>query len=231
MKTYKEDLSFIYNKLKNKEKFAFSKYSDGEYSILIDKLITNCDGWTYDPKIHQEYKNELLKSFQFNHKGYYVGIMCPCCVNIKDVDWMRNNVKVDKDHLTWANLFVNSNYEFFKTQFIKEFENHDIIIVANSKATIENLPFKNKIEEHIKITDTAWKDNFDLLDILPKKEYKDKLFLFCAGPLGNMLSYRMWESNKSNIYLDIGSTLNPYLVGNNRRYLKGKETLYRTCIW
>jgi hypothetical protein len=157
--------------------------------------------------------------------------MCPCCVNRKDVDWMRNNVKVDKDHLTWANLFVNSNYQFFKKEFIKEFENHDIIIVANAKATIENLPFKNKIEEHIKITDTAWKDNFDLLEILPKKEYKDKLFLFCAGPLGNMLSYKMWESNKSNIYLDIGSTLNPYLVGNNRKYLRNEYTINKKCIW
>jgi hypothetical protein len=34
-----------------------------------------------------------------------------------------------------------------------------------------------------------------------------------------------------NLCFDIGSTLNSYLVGNNRGYLKGAETLKKTCIW
>jgi hypothetical protein len=46
-----------------------------------------------------------------------------------------------------------------------------------------------------------------------------------------MLAARMWENNKNNTYIDIGSTLNSYLVGNNRGYLKGAETLKKTCIW
>lgn len=228
-KNFTKDIEIIFNALKNREKFSFSKYADGEYAILIDRKITNCDNWTYDPDLHQMYRDELMESYQYNEDGYYVGISCPCCVGNEDTKWMRDNVRVNDKNLTWANIFVNGNYNYFKNNFIPEFNNHDIILVANENANIVNLPFK--IEEHIKVTGTAWKDNFDLLGSLPKKEYSDKLFLFCAGPLGNMLAYNMWKNNKNNTYIDIGSTLNTWLVGNNRGYLMGRPTINKICNW
>jgi hypothetical protein len=229
MKTFKGDFLMILNLLKSKKPFAFSKYADGEYAILVDQKITNCDKWTYDPELHQKERTELMNSFTFSEDGYYVGISCPCCVPVAHVEWMRNTVNVSPKHLTWANIFVNGNYENFKKHFIPEFNNHDIILVANENATIEKLPFK--VEEHIKITGTAWRDNFNLVEELPKKDYENKLFLFSAGPLGNMLAAKMWQHNKNNIYLDVGSTLNPWLVGNNRGFLRGAPTLKKICTW
>lgn len=228
-KNFNNDLKVIFDSLVKKEKFSFSKYADGEFAILINKNITNCDNWTFNPITDKKYRDELLHSFRYNEVGYYVGISCPCCVGDNDTKWMRDNVGVRAENLTWANIFVNGNYMFFKDNFIPEFKNHDIVIVANEHANIGNLPFK--VNEHIKISGTAWKDNFDLLDTLPKKEYSNKLFLFCAGPLGNMLAARMWEHNKNNTYMDIGSTLNGYLVGANRGYLRGANTLNKICIW
>ena len=229
MKTFKEDFFIIYNLLKSRIPFSFSKYADGEYAILINKGITNCDNWTFNPEIDSIYRQELLDSFRFNDSNYYVGISCPCCVNNNDVQWMRNNVNVDDSHLTWANLFVNGNYGNFKSLFIPEFSNHQIVLIANKYAAVDNLSFK--IEEHIPIGDTAWRENFNLVDELPRKEYKNKVFLFCAGPLGNMLAAKMWKYNKNNIYIDIGSTLNPWLVGNNRDYLNGGKNLNKICTW
>ena len=46
-----------------------------------------------------------------------------------------------------------------------------------------------------------------------------------------MLAAEMWKHNKNNTYIDIGSTLNPWLTENNRGYLKGASTLNKTCIW
>jgi hypothetical protein len=228
-KNFTEDIKIILQALKNKEKFSFSKYADGEYAILINKKITNCDNWTYDPDIHQLYRDELMNSYTYSEEGYYIGISCPCCVGNEDTKWMRDNVNVNDSNLTWANIFVNGNYNYFRDNFIPEFKNHDIILVANETANVNNLPFK--VLEHIKVTGTAWKDNFDLIDSLPNKEYNNKLFLFCAGPLGNMLAYNMWKKNKNNTYLDIGSTLNPWLVGNNRGYLMGRPTINKICNW
>ena len=228
-KTFKGDFDSLFKMLQSGEKFAFSKYADGEFEILRNRKITNCDNWTFNPEKHKAQYDELLSSFKFKEEGYYVGISCPCCVKQRDVNWMRENVGVNKDCLTWANIFVNSNYDHFKNTFLKEFANHDVILVANRRADVSKLPFK--VEEHIKITGVGFVDNFDLVESLPKKEYKDKLFLFCAGPLGNMLAAKMWEHNKNNIYLDIGSTLNPMLMGRkNRGYLNGRNTK-KVCRW
>lgn len=229
VKTFEGDFFKIFNLLKEKKKFSFSKYADGEYAILRNQKITNCDGWTFDPDKDMRYRQALLESFGFSDDEYYVGISCPCCVPRGHVDWMRGNVGVDDDHLTWANLFVNGNYDLFKIHFLPEFENHDIILVASVRGNPANLPFK--IEEHYGIFKAAWKENYDLINILINQNYKDKLFLFCAGPLGNMLAHRLWAVNKDNIYIDIGSTLNPWLVGSNRGYLKGRKTINKKCVW
>ncbi len=231
-KSFTEDIKLLFNSLKNKDKFAFSKYADGEYEILKNNKITNCDNWTFNPEKHKEIRDELVSSYQYNEEGYYVGISCPCCVGDNDTQWMRENVKVKPSNLTWANIFVNGNYNFFVDNFIPEFKNYKIVLVANAngEVNLDKLPFK--VEEFIPIGNTAFVDNFDLLDTLPKKDYKDKLFLFCAGPLGNMLAARMWKENKNNTYMDIGSTLNYLLLGaRNRGYLRGANTLNKKCRW
>lgn len=231
-KNFRSDIETLFNALKNGERFAFSKYADGEYEILVNNKITNCDNWTFEPGKHDYVRSELLKSFQFNEEGYFVGISCPCCQPITNVNWMKENVGVPNERLTWANIFVNSNYQYFLNNFLPEFTKHKIILVANQNANINNLPFE--VEEHIKISNLAFIDNFNLLDELSKKEYENKVFLFCAGPLGNMLSAKLWKENKKNTYIDIGSTLNKLLLGGdgNRGYLNGKNnSLSKICKW
>lgn len=223
---FREDIEFIFSKLKNKEKFSFSKYADGEFAILANKNITNIDKWTFDPTKHGEIRNELIRSFQFKDPEYYVGVSCKCCQPEQVVDWMREQSK--QDILTWANIFVNSNYPYFQNHFIPEFSKHKVVLFAREDARINDLPFE---VEHIPITKEAFIDNFDMAENFPVENHKDKLFLFCAGPLGNILAAKFWEKNKNNIYLDIGSTLNTYLTENNRGYLRGGNTTLKTCIW
>lgn len=224
--SFRGDIEFIFSKLKNRDKFSFSKYADGEFAILANRLITNVDNWTFNPKVHSKHRQELVNSFRFKDKDYYVGVSCKCCQPEEHVNWMRE--QSDQDILTWANIFVNSNYPYFKENFIPEFSNHDIVLFAREDARVNDLPFP---VEHIPITPQAFIDNFDLVNEFPIENYQDKLFLFCAGPLGNMLAAKFWEKNKHNTYLDTGSTLNPYLTETNRGYLSGKETALKTCIW
>ena len=224
--SFRGDIEFIFNKLKNREKFSFSKYADGEFAILANIPITNADRWTFIPNQHSHIREELVHSFKFKDKDYYVGVSCKCCQPEQHVNWMRK--QSGQDILTWANIFVNSNYPYFKENFIPEFNNHDIVLFAREDARVNDLPFKVK---HIPITPQAFIDNFNLVQEFPIEKYQDKLFLFCAGPLGNMLAAKFWKKNKNNTYLDIGSTLNPYLTENNRGYLSSKDTSLKTCIW
>lgn len=224
---FREDIEFIFNRLQRKEKFSFSKYADGEFSILANHTITNIDNWTFNPDQHKEIRNELIRSLTYKDENYYVGVSCKCCQPSLIVDWMRE--QSGQDVLTWANLFVNSNYPYYKENFIPEYKNHDVILFAREDSTIHKLPFS--IDQHVPITSQAFVDNFDMVENFPIEQYNNKLFLFCAGPLGNMLVAKFWEKNKNNIYLDIGSTLNGYLTEANRRYLKGESTALKTCIW
>lgn len=230
--SFRKDLELIYDKLAARESFSFSKYADGEYKILVNQPITNCDGWTFIPERDKiEYKS-LLDSFQYDHKDYYVGISCPCCQPQSHVDWMRDNVK--SENITWANLFVNSNYEFFADKFFPEFNDwdDDVIFVGHKDGMDKELPFETNY--YLPIDIGYWKEPYlshiieTLSEVCVKKN--GQLFLFSAGPLGNILAHQLHVKNPNNTYIDIGSTVNPWIVGNNRGYLNGKN-LNKTCIW
>jgi hypothetical protein len=72
-RNFKEDIIYLFNKIKNRDKFAFSKYADGEYKILINESITNCDGWKFEPQTNKKEYELLTESFKYDHKDYYVG--------------------------------------------------------------------------------------------------------------------------------------------------------------
>jgi hypothetical protein len=136
------------------------------------------------------------------------------------------------DNLTFANIFVNSNYEFYKNNFIDEYKNWDVHLIANKNAKVENLPFK--IEKFYPVENTAWRENYSLIEEIKTQNLKGKLFLFACGPFGNMLAHQLWENNKNNTYIDIGSTLNPWLQSEGFKrdyYDSGITYKNRTCVW
>ena len=230
-KTFEESIVFLLEKIKNRDKFAFSKYADGEYKILINENIKNCDGWVFDKNINNIEHSLLLESFKYSHDDYYVGISCPCCQPKEHVQWMRDNVGTN--NVTWANIFVNFNYPFFLENFIPEFDRWEgkVILFANKLGQNKELPFK--VDKYVPLELESWKEpNLSNLIELSKKisdEESNQLFLFSAGPLGNILSYKLHSYNKNNTYFDIGSTINPWTVGNNRGYLNGFNK--KKCIW
>lgn len=229
--SFSEDIHFIFNKIKNREHFSFSKYADGEYKVLRNERITNCDNWTFDPNIHNIEYQYLLDSFQYEHDDYFVGISCPCCQAMKHIQWMRDNVGTK--NVTWANLFVNSNYTYFKEHFIPEFDRWqgDVVLIANEQGLEKKLPFR--VDRYFPIKIGSW-FNPELQQIIDEmksvaNKNNNQLFLFSAGPLGNMLAHQLHIVNDKNTYIDIGSTINPWIVGNNRGYLRNSNN--KTCIW
>lgn len=229
--SFRDDLTVLLDALKEKRSFTFSKYADGEYKILRNEPITNCDGWTFDPDKHQTEQALLLESFQYDHPNYLVGISCPCCQPQEHVDWMRDNVGTNR--VTWANLFVNNNYEYFKQEFFPIFNSwpNDVTIVANSNGYGKELPFKTDFYLPIGIGD--WKNpHLDhIIELMKEKaaQSSGQLFLFSAGPLGNILAHQLTVANPGNTYIDIGSTVNPWIVGRNRGYLSNNNR--KICIW
>ena len=235
-KDFREDLRSIVELLKSKKNFAFSKYADGELHILANKPINNGEFW-FIPSEHASNRQEMVDSFKFKHELYFVGVSCPCCIGGDTVhDWMKNQSGQELNHLTWANIFVNANYKYYLNSMVPEYSSREVILISNSDSNLENLPFE--IKKHFVIGKNAWVDNHQLIDevkqYITDNNLKNNLFLFCAGPFGNILTHQLFEHNQDNTYIDIGSTLNPLLLGDaglNRGYLRGNESVTKFCTW
>jgi len=229
--SFQDSIKHIFEKVKNREHFSFSKFADGEYKVLRNEFIQNCDNWIFDPIVNFNEQKYLMDSFLYNHPDYYVGISCPCCQPHPHVQWMRNTVGTE--NVTWANLFVNGNYSFFTEHFFDEFSRWDgeVILVANEQGFGNKLPFYVSLYYPIKIG--SWFSPELEIVIEDMKEVarsgNNNLFLFSSGPLGNILAHLLHLENPNNTYLDIGSTINPWVVGNNRSYLKKNNN--KICRW
>lgn len=238
MKTFKGDFYKFLNKLKNNEHFSYSKYSDGELFILQGKTLilgpdpqnhsykNSEDHKHFDPNQHGFFKDMLFSAFTFDHPNYYIGICAPSDQDDKTFFWMKTESKRDEQYLTWANLFVNSNYGRFRQEFIPELKSKKIIIVCNEKSDLSLLPFP--VIKDFRVGPNCIINNIDLVDTISnyvkENNIKDHVFLFAASSLGNILIHKLTELEPNNTYIDAGSTLNPLLgLSIDRGYLCAYE--------
>ena len=100
MKNFRNHFITFRDKLRNKEHFAFSRFSDGEMHILQNKelkLDSNliqigekkqggvyqpADFKHFDPIEHSFSQKKLVESLQYKQTNYYKGISCSCCVGV-----------------------------------------------------------------------------------------------------------------------------------------------------
>jgi hypothetical protein len=233
-KIFSEEIQKIYDRLQKNTPFAFSKYADGEWLAMRGVVGSSGNGeWVINngDNSYEISRQKLISSFQYKDPEYYIGISCPCCQGQHHYD-MKTFSGQDEDHVTFANVFVNSNYDFYIKNFIPEFSKRDIYLIANKVTDLANLPFK--VEKFFPIEYNAWLVNLDLIDQLQNENVENKLFLFSAGPFGNILSAELWKTNKKNTYLDVGSTLDPWTKANRligKYYTPGSPDRNKTCVW
>jgi len=138
-------------------------------------------------------------------------------------------------HLTWANIFVNSNFPRFKKQTVPHFSNKRIILIAHKAADPNGLPFE--VETTFRVGSNAWVQDYDrlsfeLIDYIRQHKVENAIFLFASGVLSNMLICDLNKLYPNNTYLDVGSVFDVELgLGKTRGYLRKGKRLRRTCVW
>jgi hypothetical protein len=251
MKTFKGHFDMILNKLKNAENFGYSRFSDGELRIMqnLETQIGNNfykigelrgsgtyhkeDYKHFDPSKHQFYHKKLMESYRFKHKDYYVGLSCRCCVGDIDFklmcDWYDGDV--ESDNLTWSNLFLNGNYHKFINEFVPELKNKKIVYILNENANLSGLPFN--VVKDFRVGENCIINNYGLIDVIKTwitdNDIFNYVFLFSASTLSNFMIHQLFDFNDKNTYIDIGTTLNPYLgMKGTRGYHNGNNKI---CVW
>lgn len=230
-KSYTSDIEILYQSIKNHENISFSKFCDGEWSVICNQKIDNKEFW-FDPhnESDQYKRSALIDAFRYKNDRYFVGITCVKVFGLDTHRLMKTFCDQDEDHLTWADIWVNSNYEFYKNKIVPLFNERPIVLFCNEAAKIENLPFKPYVVFPLK--NNSWEYNWNTIDgakmltsKLRKQGLTNLLFLFCCGPFGNILCHQLTDHEPENTYLDIGSTLNPWLQssGFERHYYLGNN--------
>jgi len=229
MKIFDQEIYRIFNLFKKGAPFSFSKYADGEWAIMNNHYLNNNE-FEISNETPSFFREKLVQSFRFKDPNYYIGISCPCCQG-NEAYKMKIFSDQNEEHLTFANIFVNNNYSIYKNTFLKEYDKYDVHLIANKNSKINNLPFK--VEKFYPIGFSAWVNDYKLIEEIKQQNLSNKLFLFCAGPFGNLLAHQLHEANKTNIYLDIGSTLNPWLQseGFKRDYYCNGYFSNKKCVW
>jgi hypothetical protein len=141
-KSYQEDIKIIHQALLNKENFSFSKFCDGEWAVIKNQPINNKEFW-FDPNNPQDqYKRaSLINAFQFDHPNYFIGITCVNVFGLETHKAMKRICGLPENKLTWADIWVNSNYSYYLKSILPIYRNRQTVLFCNSNSNSEgNLP-------------------------------------------------------------------------------------------
>jgi hypothetical protein len=237
VKNFRGDLIKFLNKVLSGENFALSRWGDGELAILEGKPLNllnkgngEFDNRPDDPKYALP-RVLLEEAFVYHSSGYYLGIPCPCCSAPATFNKVRRMSGQKEENLTWANIFVNSNYSFYVERFLPAIAERKVVLISHRDTDLSQLFFKPLA--HYRVPPNAWLKQDTTCKLM--SDFSDKsgyIFLFAAGPYSNIAIYEMYRVNKNNTYIDVGSTLDAMLgLKPTRKYLLGGSTLNKTCKW
>ncbi len=241
MKIFKEEFNKLLFLLERGTPFSFSRFSDGEVTILRNKRLVLGDGFfiqgdihgdspyqvpqntypdeerkDFDPSKDSFFHKKLTEAFLYRKENYFKGIPPQNGGHDKDSSWhfcVDLYGSGDDKHLSFSNVMINDNYRFFIKDMLPIIKTKKVVLVSNENSNLEDLPFE--VVKHFPIGSNCFKNDYYLIDAckqwIKDNEIKDHLFLFAASSLSNLLCYELYKDFDQNQYMDIGSSLGPYL--------------------
>lgn len=256
---FKDDFKKIFLKLKNGEPFAFTRFSDGEICVMQNKEVklasdhvvmgdakysfgySSDDHKHFDPEKHSFLKDKLIEAYKFKKKNYFVGGICQgcTCASKEFAPWMHNLYGTLDENLTSTNLLVNSNYSLFVKYFMPLLKDKKIVFVCSENATLTDTHFN--IVKDFRVGKNCIVNDHHLVDEIKKwisqENIIDHVFLFSASSLSEVLIYELYKEFDKNTYIDIGTTLHPFIgLSIERDYLKSywnnipHPDLFKSCV-
>lgn len=200
-------LDDIIKKINKREPFAFSRFGDGEWLNIRKTKGENCDGNVYYPGL-----GDRLAEIVSEKQNYILGAQDYKKWNLlSDVEKYNANDWVDAD------VFHKASMEGNLSLFIEALNTANVIYIGNK--SLKNLQFINKFIE-IPYTN-VWLDYNNVLNTI-YSSFTDThtVYLFSAGMCANVFIDDLWDRNKNNSYIDVGSVFDPYVGRKTRSYHK-----------
>ena len=213
-----------YNKaielIESKQNFSFSRWGDGEWNCILtpSEEKGNCDGHKYFKDMSDALQNILkskpeyylgMQNFAINQNGH----------NIKK--WQEdNNLNIDWQD---ADIFHRASIKGQFFSFFEALQKRDVILVAPRYILVSTrLPIEGDIVE-VPEKD-CWLNKTEIVGEIKNNIIysgrKDFVVLICASMSANVIVDELYNWNKNNTYLYMGSVFDPYVGNANRSYHK-----------
>ena len=214
-KTMKDDFDFFCKQIRVKTPFALIRPSDGEYRVLQNQTLTNCDRWTFTAG--GRLLRDLIGAIQLAQKtNAHIGIPCDCC-NLEICNWYIQKFNLHPNYTTFANVLVNGNWSNW-VKFLEE-EHITFTYIGSGTNPTKFSVKKSIILDSLLVNDWDAKGEETIARIVENVgTVKGELFLFCVGPIAKILIAKLWAANPHNIYIDAGSSLDLFFKGSTNRY-------------
>ena len=211
------DFNFIIQKISERTPLALIRPADGEYQVLQNTSLTNIDHWTFNKngKLSKDLSDALLLAKKTN---CYIGIPCGTC-NRQMAQWYYNNFKLHPLYTTFANIFVNKNWNSW-INFLKN-DRRPFIFIGPGNLPNNMFLVQKYITIPLLLVNNWDTDGVNFLNYMlaEVKKYKNTIFLFSCGPISKIVIAHAWNEHPHNIYLDVGSSLDLFVKGStNREY-------------
>ena len=220
-----QEFNKFWKKIEKGENFVLLRYGDGERAIMCGETVTAQEGWV-SPNYVSKLGNALLDTLNDANPKVYYGISCPCC---DPTAYFWYSTRIKNKHRTFANLWVNANYQDFITKFDKL--QRDAILIANHNADGKKIGNLN-ILKHYEIGDDCisfWEHDAQSLIQQIKDEFGNKndlLYVVSAGPMSEPIIMELFHNNPNNCYIDFGSSIDKYIHNKQTRPYMDSSTIY-----
>ena len=238
MRKYSQEFDKLLALIKSSTPFAFSRFSDGEVTVMRNKTVVLAEDHFIQGDIHGDQKvyansyipeeqksfipsqnkreyEKLIEAFKFKKDNYIKGIPGQNSLDGGASGKFCTELYGDEDNknLSFANVMINGNYSRFIKEMLPIFSSREIVLVANENSKLDKLPFE--VKKFFPVGTNCMVNDFDLPEKvsawIEDNNIKDHLFLFSAATLSNFLCYDLFKEHDNNQYIDIGSSLGPLL--------------------
>ena len=236
MEKFFEDFNLIWNLISNNENFVHARYADGEVLLMRGTSVNKntqafvVDKWDAPDKLTLVGK-ELLETLNHEEKNYFYAISGKND-SPSDYEFLTERIKQNKEHITFANLWINGNYQKMMMRY--EMINREVILICNENAKKENFPFNViDIQTFPNNCIEFWETNsIEYINELISRfgQIENKLFLISCGPVSEIIIHKLYLNNQNNAYVDVGSSIDEFVHCRKTRPYMNPNTPYANQI-
>ena len=212
-------LQLLIDRVATGRPMALARYCDGEYNLIHGLKVympqaEKIDRWA--PITGRSDLGDDLMHVLLSHTepDYWYGIAPACCCP-KENEWYKSKVK---GPMIQGNLYNHGDWEQAYAWLTSIPE---ISLIANKACSMVGLPWLIKKFFPVENELMKWYE-FNrsglfkcMVDFV--KDMSGQIVLVSAGPMSAIIIHHMWSANKNNIYLDVGSCLDPIIHGRKTR--------------